>query len=174
MENIFFSNNHSLVRILLVGVLAYFSLIFMLRISGKRTLAQMKEFDFIVTVALGSTLATVLLSKDVALADGALALALLISLQYLLAYISVRSKAFSKLISSEPTLIFYKGNFLGKALKKERVTEAEVRSILRSNGVTSIKQVEAVVMESNGQFTVVKEGSLSNEDSPLSSVKRIE
>ncbi len=146
----------------------------MLRISGKRTLSQMKEFDFIVTVALGSTLATVLLSKDVALADGVLALALLISLQYVLATLSVKSTKFSKLISSEPTLLFYKGSFLREALKKERVTEAEVRSILISNGVTSIENVEAVVMESNGQFTVIKEGSLFNKDSPLSNVKRIE
>lgn len=173
MENILFNNWESIGRTSLVGVLAYISLILMLRISGKRTLSQMKEFDFIVTVALGSTLATVLLSKDVTLADGVLALGLLILLQYLLASISVRSKAFSKLISSEPTLIFYKGKFLRNALKKERVTEAEVRSILRSNRVISIEKVEAVVMESNGQFTVVKEGSLLNEDSPLSNVKKI-
>lgn len=134
----------------------------------------MKEFDFIVTVALGSTLATVLLNKQVALAEGVLALALLIFLQYILASISVRSKKFSNLISSEPTLVFYKGDFLWNALKKERVTEAEVRSILRSTGVTSIENVEAVVMESNGQFTVVKEGSLSDKDSPLSNVKRVD
>ena len=147
----------------------------MLRISGKRrTLSQMKEFDFIVTVALGSTLATVLLSKDVALADGVLALEILISLQYILASLSVRSKKFSQLINSDPTLIFYKGSFLESALRKERVTEAELRSILRSSGVTLINQIEAVVMESNGQFTAVKEGSLSNEDSPLSNVKRIQ
>ena len=78
------------------------------------------------------------------------------------------------LISSEPTLLFYKGEFLWKALRKERVTEAEVRSILRSNGVVSIEKVEAVVMESNGQFTVAMEGSLLNEDSPLSNVKRVQ
>ena len=57
-ENIFFDNWESIGRTFSVGLLAYFSLIAMLRISGKRTLSQMKEFDFIVTVALGSTLAT--------------------------------------------------------------------------------------------------------------------
>ena len=120
----------------------------------------MKEFDFIVTVALGSTLATVLLSKDVALADGVLALEILISLQYILASLSVRSKKISQLINSDPTLIFYKGNFLESASRKERVTEAEVRSILGSSRVTSINQIETVVMESNRQFIVVKKGSL--------------
>lgn len=173
MDQIFFSNWNSLLRTFIICILAYFSLILMLRISGKRTLSQMKEFDFIVTVALGSTLATVLLNKDVALADGALALGLLIFLQYLLAAASVRSKAFSRLISSEPTLMLYKGKFLKEALKKERVTEDEIRSVLRGEGVSSIAGVEAVVMESNGKFTVLKEGSLSDSDSPLSNIKRV-
>ncbi|WP_031529207.1 DUF421 domain-containing protein [Dyadobacter crusticola] len=173
MDQIFFSSWESLMRTFIICILAYFSLVLMLRISGKRTLSQMKEFDFIVTVALGSTLATVLLNKDVALADGTLALALLIFLQYLLASASVRSKSFSRLISSEPTLVFFKGNFLNDALKKERVTEDEIRSVLRSQGVTSISGIEAVVMESNGKFTVVKDGKLSDPDSPLSNVKPV-
>ena len=50
-------------------------LVIFLRLSGKRTLSKMNAFDLVVTVALGSTLATVLLTKDVALADGALAFA---------------------------------------------------------------------------------------------------
>ena len=173
MDQIFFSNWDSILRTFIISILAYFSLVMMLRISGKRTLSQMKEFDFIVTVALGSTLATVLLNKDVALADGALAMALLIFLQYMLATASVRSKAFSKLISSEPTLVLFKGQFLRDALKKERVTENEIRSVLRENGVISIADVEAVVMESNGKFTVVGEGSLSDQNSPLSNVKKV-
>ena len=143
----------------------------MLRISGKRTLSQMKEFDFIVTVALGSTLATVLLSKDVTLSAGVTALALLILLQYVLAATSVRSSRFSKFISSEPTLIFFKGHFLHDALKRERVTEAEVRSVLRSQQVSLLNEVYAVVMESNGQFSVVKKGSLSDPNSPLFNIK---
>lgn len=174
IENVFFSNWESLVRTFIVGLLGYFALILILRISGKRTLSQMKEFDFIVTVALGSTLATVLLSKDVSLADGTLALAMLISLQYLLAYLSLRSKKVSRLISSDPTLLFYRGEFLWAALKKERVTEGEVRSVLRQNDISSLEEVEAVVMESNGQLNVVKTGSLSDVDSPLYNVTRID
>ena len=58
------------VRVLFVGVAAYAALVIFLRISGKRTLSKMNAFDLVVTVALGSTLATVVLSKDVALAEG--------------------------------------------------------------------------------------------------------
>ena len=62
-----------LLRVLVVGTAAYAALVLLLRASGKRTLAKLNAFDLVVTVALGSTLATVLLSKDVALAEGLLA-----------------------------------------------------------------------------------------------------
>ncbi len=67
------------------GPFRHAGLIVMLRISGKRTLSKMNAFDFVVTVALGSTLATVFLSKDVVLAEGLLELALLIGLQWIVA-----------------------------------------------------------------------------------------
>lgn len=76
-----FGGWEGLVRTAVVGVCAYVALIVLLRASGKRTLSKMNAFDLIVTVALGSVMATVLLSKDTALAQGILAFALLISLQ---------------------------------------------------------------------------------------------
>ena len=66
-----------ILRVLIVGAVSYATLVGTLRLSGKRTLSQLNAFDFIVTVALGSTLATILLSSDVAYADGLTALALL-------------------------------------------------------------------------------------------------
>lgn len=74
----FFNDEFSLLRVVIVGTLAYLSLVLLLRVSGKRTLSKMNAFDLVVTVAIGSTLATVLLSKDVALADGVVAFTLLI------------------------------------------------------------------------------------------------
>lgn len=69
MSQIFFDNWETLFRTLIIGVLAYVSLIMLLRISGRRTLSKMNAFDMVVTVALGSTLATILLNRDVALAE---------------------------------------------------------------------------------------------------------
>jgi uncharacterized membrane protein YcaP (DUF421 family) len=81
-----------LFRVLVVGVLAYITFGLFLRLSGKRTLSKMNAFDFVVTVAPGSTLATVLLTEDVALADGALAFALLVGLQFVVTWSSVRAR----------------------------------------------------------------------------------
>lgn len=89
----FFDSWTGLGRVIVVGTAAYVILVFMLRVSGKRTLSKLNAFDFVVTVALGSTLATILLSKDVALAEGVLALALLVFLQMGITWLSVRSEA---------------------------------------------------------------------------------
>lgn len=151
----FFDSWAGLGRTLIVAPLAYLALIILLRVSGKRTLSKMNAFDLVVTVALGSTLATILLSSDVALAEGVLALALLIALQYVIAWLSVRSEQVASLVKAEPTLLFHRGQFLTQALKRERVTHEEVRAAIRAQGIASLEAVEAVVLETDGTFTVV-------------------
>lgn len=170
MDMVFFSSWESLLRTLIVGVLAYAVLVVFLRISGNRTLSKMNAFDLIVTVALGSTLATVLLSKDVALAEGALALALLISLQFVITWLSVRVSWVKQLITGEPLMLLYRGEYLTAALRQARVTKEEVRSAVRSSGVGQLSAVEAVVLETDGSLSVVKR-SEEGDGSSLSGVR---
>jgi len=103
MAAFFFNGWEPLLRTVLVGTCAYLALVVLLRISGKRTLSKMNAFDLIVTVALGSTLASVLTSKDVALLQGIAALALLILLQLVITSLSVRSQAVQGWVKSEPS-----------------------------------------------------------------------
>ena len=159
MEGMFFSGWSTLVRTLVIGVLAYINLIVLLRISGRRTLSKMNAFDLIVTVALGSTFATILLNRNVSLAEGTLALALLIGLQYLVTWTSVRAGWVRKLVTGEPALLLYQGQMLDGAMQAARVTEDEVRSAVRSSGIAALDEVEAVVLETDGNFSVVKKGS---------------
>ncbi len=143
-------------RVLLVGTFAYVALVAILRISGKRTLTKLNAFDLVVTVALGSTLATVLLSKDVALTEGVLAMVLLVFLQFMITWLSVRSAGFRDLVKSEPTLIMHQGEFLDGAMRAQRMTRDEVMAALRSNGVMDASQAAAVVLETDGTIAVIK------------------
>lgn len=170
MEHFFFSNWTVLTRTLVTGVLAYVSLILFLRISGKRILSKMNAFDLVVTVSLGSTLATIMLSRDVALVQGALALALLIGLQFAITWSSVRARWIRQLVTGEPALLLYHGKFLPGALRHERVTEDEVRAAVRSAGLTAVEEVEAVVLETDGSFSVVRRGDEAKSSS-LNGVK---
>lgn len=155
MEKFFFDSWDSILRTLLIGVFSYLGLILLLRIAGSRTLSQLNAFDFIVTVALGSTLATVILNKDVPLLDGLLALALLILLQLAISKASTTFKTFRKLVKTEPFLLFYKGQYLPRALGKNRITEDEILQMVRSNGIGSMEDVDAIVLETNGNFSVI-------------------
>lgn len=156
MTEFLFDDWRGLWRTLLVGVLAYIGLVTLLRISGKRTLAKMNAFDFIVTVALGSTLATVLLSKDVALAEGVLAFTLLIALQFSVAWLSVRFTWVEGLVKSEPTLLLYRGQFLRPAMQRERVSQTEIEAAVRQQGIAEPAAVAAVVLETDGTFSVIQ------------------
>jgi uncharacterized membrane protein YcaP (DUF421 family) len=144
-------------RVVLVGTLAYVALVLLLRISGKRTLTKLNAFDLVVTVALGSTLATVLLSKSVALVEGVLALVLLISLQYAIAWLSVRSPGFQAMIKAEPTLLVHRGRFLAAAMRTERITREEILAAVRASGAPDPAKVAAVVLETDGSLSVVTE-----------------
>ena len=154
----FFDTWAGLGRVLVVGPLAYAALVLVLRVSGKRTLTKLNAFDLVVTVALGSTLATVLLSKDVALAEGLLAFALLAGMQFVIAWLSVRSERFQGFVKAEPALLLHRGRFLDAALRAERVTREEVLAVLRTNGADDPASVAAVVLETDGSFSVLKSG----------------
>ncbi|MGB1202371.1 MAG: DUF421 domain-containing protein [Alloalcanivorax venustensis] len=155
MEAIFFNGWSVLGRTLLIGVLAYVSLVFMLRVSGKRTLAKMNAFDLVVTVAIGSTLATIVLSKSVALAEGLLALALLIGMQFAISWSSTRMPWLRRVVTGEPRLLLRDGTMLDEALRDARVTREEVRAALRSSGIGALGDVAAVVLETDGSFSVI-------------------
>lgn len=142
-------------RILLVAVLTYPALVVVLRLSGKRTLAKMNAFDLVVTVALGSTLATILLSRDVSYAEGLLALVSLVGLQLVATWLSVRSGALRRLLKSGPTLLVHEGRMMPEAMRQQRVTDGEVQQAVRSQGIGGLAQVAAVVLETDGTFSVI-------------------
>ncbi len=144
-----------LARTAVVAVLAYVGLVLFLRISGKRTLSKLNAFDLVVTVALGSILATTLLNKDVALAEGLVALASLIALQFLVTWSSVRFRWLREGVRSEPAVLVRDGRPLPEVLRRERVTEDEATSAVRDAGGRTLAEAEVVILESDGSLTAV-------------------
>lgn len=155
MEHVFFNGWEGPQRTLVIGVLAYLMLVLFLRVAGKRTLSKMNAFDMVVTIALGSTLASILLSKDVSLLQGGVAMGLLIGLQYAVTWSSVRVGWVRRVVTSEPSLLLFQGALQHASLRRCRVTEAELRVALRQAGLVSFSQVQAIVLENDASFTVI-------------------
>ncbi|MQA35608.1 DUF421 domain-containing protein [Modestobacter roseus] len=149
-------------RILAVGASAYVTLVVVLRLSGKRTLAKLNAFDLVITVALGSTLATIVLSSDVAWADGAVALGLLAGLQFVVAWLTSRRPRLRDAVTAHPTLLLHRGELLADALRQQRMSEAEVRQAVRASGQGDLSTVAAVVLETDGTVSVVPDSALGS------------
>lgn len=153
-QDMLFQDWSGIWRTIVVGTLAYALLVSTLRVSGKRTLARLNAFDLAVTVALGSTLATILLNENVALAEGVTAFATLIGLQYLLAWASVRWSRVARVVRSEPALLLRDGRFCEAAMRRERITREELLSVIRRESGAAPEDVTAVILESDGTFSV--------------------
>jgi len=153
----FFDDIQGLIRVVVISILAYASLVLFLRVSGKRTLTKLNAFDFVITVALGSTLATIILSEDVALAEGALALFMLIALQFAVTWLSVRIDGFLKVVKSEPRVLVRHGEWIDKAMKDERLNRKEVLAAVRNEGKSGIEGLGAVILETDGSISVIPE-----------------
>ncbi|WP_346293518.1 DUF421 domain-containing protein [Sphaerothrix gracilis] len=149
---------------LTTGTLGYVVVILFLRVSGKRTLSKWNSFDFVITIAFGSILAALILAKEVTpFLQATLAFGLLVLYQFVLTWIAARSSVIQKLIKSEPSLLFYQGQFRNKTLKEQRIAEGEILAAIRSDGIGDMTQVGAVVLETDGSFSVIK--SLENASS---------
>jgi uncharacterized membrane protein YcaP (DUF421 family) len=164
-----YSNWSVLIRVIIVGALAYVFVVSSLRLFGKRTLSQLNAFDFVVTVAIGSTLATTILNQNIGLSAGILALFLLICLQMIVASLSVKKAWFKQIVRADPRVLFFKGKFLEDAMMQERVRKEEILQAIRSQGIGSLELVSAVVLESNGNMSVILE-SRSKDLSSLGNV----
>ncbi len=145
----------NLVKIALLGLMGYVALISLLRISGKRSLSQLNAFDLVVTVSMGSILATIMLDQKVSIFDGIVALLTLLILQWIFTKATKKSKKLDDILTADPSLLFYNGKFCEKALKKERIQKEEIIQSARKDGNLSMDQVKAVILEPNGNLSVL-------------------
>ena len=144
-------------RVALTALVIYPALILILRISGKRSLAKLNIFDLVVTVALGSVLAAIILTKDISWSEGVAAFVALAGLQWLVSWASVRFDFFKQVIRSDARLLLKDGEFLRDNMRDERVTQTEVEAAIRKKGHGSIERIAAVVLETDGDFSVIED-----------------
>jgi|SRR5690606_6885098 len=173
MEKWFEASTTSLIAIVLTAIGIYFATIIFTRLAGKRSFSKMSSFDFAMTVAIGSIIATTVLSKSVSLLQGLVGMAAVYVLQILMAIIR-RLEIVQKLIDNKPLLLMDGEEILQENLKKARVTESDLRSKLREANVLELSQVRAVIFEATGDIAVLhsKDENVKVEDWLLKGVER--
>lgn len=136
----------------------YLSVIIMTRICGKRSFSKMSSFDFAMTVAVGSIIATTVLSSTVSMLDGIVGLVAVYLLQISAAF-ARRNDKIKEAMDNSPLLLMDGEAILEDNLRKARVTEGDLRSKLREANVTKLSQVKAVVFETTGDISVLHKDS---------------
>ncbi len=154
MEKYLDASFQSLMEIYINAVGIYIAVILLTRISGKRSFSKMSSFDFAMTVAIGSILASTILSSSVTLLHGTVGLAAVYLLQISAAFFR-RFNSFSSLIDNKPLLLMDGPTILQHNLKKARVANDDLRAKLREANVIKLSQVRAVVFETTGDISVL-------------------
>tara|TARA_R100000935_G_scaffold51717_2_gene78496 strand:+ start:145 stop:666 length:522 start_codon:yes stop_codon:yes gene_type:complete len=173
MEKWFEASWTSVIAICITAVFIYLAVIIFTRLAGKRSFSKMSSFDFAMTVAIGSIIASTVLSKSVSLAEGVVGLAMVYILQLTVAILRLNTNV-EKLIGNTPTLLMDGTNILHENLKKVRVTESDLRSKLREANVLELSQVRAVVFEATGDISVLhtKDENVELEDWLMDGITR--
>ena len=156
MDKLFSIDIGNLLNIALSAPIIYLLVVLYIRVIGKRSTSQMNSFDWIVTVGMGSLVASTIILKAISLIEGAFAILLLMFLQFIITKLMVHFSLLRKVIRSTPQLLVYNGEFLEKNMAKERIVKTEILSAIRSKGVQNINEIHAIVLETDATFSVIK------------------
>lgn len=136
-------------------VAVYAAVIALTRLGGLRSFSQMSSFDFAMTIAIGSIMASVAVVPNVTLLNGLVALALLFAIQTLVAVARQRGPA-EKVVDNTPALLYGDDGYHHDNMHRARVTESDLRAKLRENGVADLDDVLAIVLETTGTVSVMQ------------------
>ena len=154
MEKWFDVSYQSVLTISLSALGIYAAVILFTRIAGKRSFSKISSFDFAMTVAVGSILASTILNSTVSLLEGVVGLAAVYLLQMSAAFLR-RFSFFHRLIDNTPLLLMDGPTILEHNLRKARVTKKDLRAKLREANIIGLSQVRAVVFERTGDISVL-------------------
>lgn len=141
----------------LTALAMYVSIVVAVRIAGRRTLSQLSAFDAVVTIALGSMLATTILSRDVSYLEGVTGVVTLISLQVVVGALRRRFDRLRRVLDFEPVVL------IEDSVEKQRtglfgaqMTDTELRSALRARGIFDPSEVKKAILEPNGEISALR------------------
>jgi uncharacterized membrane protein YcaP (DUF421 family) len=137
-------------------VLVYLVLLLLLRLSGKRTLAQITSFDFVLLLTISNATQQALIGEDNSMIHGAIMAATLIGLNFAMSLLKQRSKWFERLLDDIPLVIVADGKLLKDRMHKARVDEEDVLDAARQScGLEHMDQIRHAILERDGQISII-------------------
>jgi uncharacterized membrane protein YcaP (DUF421 family) len=157
-----FIGDESLLLLLEIAFRTAFTFLYtilLLRVMGKRGVARLSSWQYVIIVALGSAVGDPMLHPDVPLIHGCAVITTIVTLEWCVSRLSLWNPEVERAVTGDPVTLIRNGVVFQHALKSERVTSQDLREFLRQRGIASLDQVEAAVLEDSGNLSVlVKDG----------------
>ncbi len=134
----------------------YFFITFAYRIMGKREIGQLGVIDLIVSILIAEIVAISIEKTDQSILLAVLPISVLVILEIVLGFLSIKSRLFNKIFGGKPTIIINEGKIVYKNLINQRYTIDDLLLELRKKSIASIEEVEYAFLETNGQLSIFK------------------
>lgn len=138
------------------AVVVYLAVLLLLRISGKRQIGQMGPTEFVAVLLISNAVQNSMNGGDNSLVGGLVLATVLVGLSTLISYLTYKFEIFSTIFEGTPTLLVHKGKFVTKNLIKERMSETELRTLLRKQGIHHLTEIDTAVLESDGTLSLMR------------------
>jgi hypothetical protein len=136
------------------GAIVYLFLIVLLRLSGKRQVGQLAPFDLVLLLVLSNAVQNSMNGGDNSVIGGLLSASTLVALNWVIGYVTFRSKRFEQFVEGKPQIIIHDGHVYRDVMNRERLTQHELEAALRAAGCAAITDVHFAILENNGQISV--------------------
>ncbi len=143
-----------LVEVALRTTIIFVYTLFLLRVLGKRGVAQLSLFEVTIIIGLGSAVGDPMFQADVPLVHAMLVIAIIVALYRLFMTFVRRSERFERFAEGEPSNVLSEGHIDLEALARERISQEELFEILRLAGITQLGEVKRAFLEQSGALSV--------------------
>jgi uncharacterized membrane protein YcaP (DUF421 family) len=155
-------------------VIVYVFLVALLRVFGKRELAQLNPFDLVVLLSLSNTVQNAIIGNDNSLSGGLIGAFALVALNYLVVRFLFRHRRLDEIMEGEPTVLIEKGQVVEKGLASELLTRPELLTVLHRQGFSDLGEVDECVLEPGGTFAIRRKEPPASELAHRDLVRRLE
>jgi uncharacterized membrane protein YcaP (DUF421 family) len=167
MQSMFFHSWGDIGRVVIVSIVIFVAIVGMLRMVGQVALAKMSGYDVIFTVTLGSLVATVVLTRTLTISEALAAFITLLALQMSVRWLQARWLLAHRAVREPPNVVLWDGQLLEDRMRHSSISGDEVRAAVRRSGLRSLSDVRAVVLENDGDWSVIPKSSDESDESAL-------
>lgn len=151
-----------LLNLFIRAIAVYIFILFLLRISGKRQMGQMTAIEFVAVLLISNAVQNSMNGGDNSLIGGLFLATILIGMSTLIAYLTYKSKLVSHIIEGTPSLLIHKGKLIPNNIKKELLSEGELKALLRKQGFHDMADIDVAILEADGTLSITGKNSLHN------------